>query len=67
MLKVLGLRKLPENRMKQEYELMLKDLENTKPGYTFETVYGTEAEVRTMLKNGGMSEAQVDICFAQAR
>jgi hypothetical protein len=26
MLKVLGLRKLPENQMKQEYELMLKDL-----------------------------------------
>jgi hypothetical protein len=65
MLKVLGLRKLPENQMKREYELMLKDLENTKPGYTFETVYG--AEVRTMLKNGGMSEAQVDTCFAQAR
>jgi hypothetical protein len=35
MLKVLGPRKLAGNQTKQEYELMLKDLENAKPGYTF--------------------------------
>jgi len=66
MLRVLGLRKLPKNLMGYEYELQLHDEEERTPGYTFETKSGTKAQVRAILENGGMTEAQIEVCFAQA-
>lgn len=65
MLKVLGLRKIV-NTDPQEYELRWHDLENKKPGYEQTTVTGTEAVLRPMLKNGGMTEASIDILFMRA-
>jgi hypothetical protein len=66
MYQVLGLRKTDRTEPEQEYELRLRDKENTKPGYTFETEYGTEAQVRAMLKNGGRTAAEIDVYFEQA-
>ena len=54
MYQVLGLRKTDRAEPEQEYELRLRDKENTKPGYVQETEYGTEGQVRAMLRNGGM-------------
>jgi hypothetical protein len=65
MFQVFGLRKVPDTDP-QEYELRLKDKENMKPGYIGRMEYGTEAEVRVMLKDGGMSESDVDRLFKQA-
>ena len=66
MYRVLGLRKTDSTEPEQEYELILKDLENQKSGYIMETEYGTEAGVRAMLKKGGLTDAQIDIYFMQA-
>lgn len=65
MFRVLSLRKVPSTDP-QEYELWLKDKENAKPGYIGRTENGTEAEVRVMLKDGGMSGSDVDRLFKQA-
>jgi hypothetical protein len=65
MFQVLGLRKVPDTDP-QEYELRLKDKENTKPGYIGRMEYGTEAEVRVMLRDGGMSESDIERLFKQA-
>jgi hypothetical protein len=62
MYKVLSLRRIP-NRDPQEYELQLHDSENKKSGYERNTEYGTEEQIRAMLKNGGLSEAQIDLYF----
>ena len=66
MYRVLGLRKTATTEPEQEYELVLKDLENKKTGYTQTTKYGTEGEVRTILKDGGLTEAQIDYYFTRA-
>ncbi|MGP8251305.1 MAG: hypothetical protein ACLQHF_04675 [Terracidiphilus sp.] len=66
MYKVLGLQKIPGSDP-QEYELRLHDSENKKPGYVMDTEYGTEEQMRAMLKNGGLSDAQTDLFFAGAR
>jgi hypothetical protein len=66
MYKVLGLQRIP-NTNPQEYELRLRDSENKKSGYVMDTEYGTEEQIRAMLKNGGLSDAQVDLYFAAAR
>jgi hypothetical protein len=65
MFRVLDLRKVPDTDP-QEYELWLKDLENTKPGYIGKTHHGSESELRTILTNGGMSEPDIDKLFKQA-
>jgi hypothetical protein len=65
MLQVLGLRRVPDTDP-QEYELRLKDKENLKPGYIGRMEYGTEAEMRIMLTDGGMSESDIDRLFKQA-
>lgn len=65
MLRVLDLRKVPDTDP-QKYELWLKDLENTKPGYTGKTHQGSESELRTMLTNGGMPEPDIEKLFRQA-
>jgi len=62
MFLVLGLRKVPDTDP-QEYELWLKDKENTKPGYIGRTVNGTEPEVRAILKEGEMAESDVNKLF----
>jgi hypothetical protein len=66
MYTVLSLRIIP-NTNPQQYELGLHDSENEKPGYEKNTEYGTEEQVRAMLKNGGLSDAQIDLYFAGAR
>jgi hypothetical protein len=65
MFQVLGLRKVP-NTDPQEYELWLKDKENTKPGYIGRTENGTETEVRAMLKDTGATESDINKLFRQA-
>jgi len=67
MYQVLGIRKTPRTEPEQEYELRLRDKENNRPGYIQTTEYGTEVEVRTMLKDGGMTDAQIDVLFATAK
>ncbi|MGP8268824.1 MAG: hypothetical protein ACLQLH_02050 [Terracidiphilus sp.] len=66
MYKVLGLRKIP-NSDPQKYELRLHDSENKKSGYRMNTEYGTEEQLRAMLKNGGLSDAQTDLFFSGVR
>lgn len=63
---ITGLKKLPDTDP-QEYMLLYKDLDNQKPGYSFSTEQGTESKLHHMLKNGGMSEAQISVLFAQAK
>jgi hypothetical protein len=63
MYKILDLRKIP-NTDPQQYELRLNDSENKKPGYVMDTEYGTEEQVRAMLKNGGLNDARIDLYFA---
>ncbi|MGA3135291.1 MAG: hypothetical protein ABSC88_04770 [Terracidiphilus sp.] len=65
MYKVLGIQKIP-NTNPQQYELRLHDSENKKSGYVMTTEYGTEEQVRAMLKNGGLSNAQIDVYFVGA-
>jgi len=65
MYKVLSLTKRT-NSDPQEYELRLHDSENKKPGYVMSTENGTEEQVRAMLKNGGLGDAQIDLYFARA-
>jgi hypothetical protein len=65
MYQVLGLRKVA-NTDPQEFEIRLKDNENTKPGYTMTTDYGTEPDLRIRLKDAGMQEADIERLFAQA-
>jgi hypothetical protein len=67
MFKVLGLRKTGVAGPGQKYELILKDLENQKPGYVQSTEYGTEGEIRAMLKGGGLTDAQIDVYFVQGK
>lgn len=66
MYKVLSLQKR-SNSGPQEYELRLHDSENKKSGYVMNTENGTEEQLRAMLKNGGLSDAQIDLYFAGAR
>ena len=66
MYQVLGLCKIANTEPEQQYELILKDLENKSPGYVQTTEYGTEAQVRAMLKNGGMTETRINIYSERA-
>jgi hypothetical protein len=65
MYQVLGLRKIA-NTDPQEFEIRLKDKENTKPGYMTTTDSGTETELRTRLKDSGMREPDIERLFKQA-
>lgn len=49
----------------QEFEIRLKDKENTKEGYVMTTDYGTESEFGARLKGAGMKEPDIDRLFKQ--
>lgn len=66
MYKVLGIQKLPDTDP-QEYELSLHDSENAKAGYMQTTKYGTEEQIRAILKDGGLTDPVIDLYFANAR
>ena len=66
MYKILGIQQIP-NTDPQQYELRLHDSENKKPGYLWDSEYGTEEQVRAMLKNGGLNDAKVELYFAGTR
>jgi hypothetical protein len=63
--RVLGLRKLL-NTNPQKYELRLHDAANEIRGYFQTTRYGTEGEIRAMLKDGGLTDGQIEFYFARA-
>jgi hypothetical protein len=63
--KIVGLRKTL-SAGPHEYELLIHDPDETTKGYIMTNRYGTEDQVRAMLKAGGMSEAEIDVLFAQA-
>jgi hypothetical protein len=65
MYQVLGVRKI-ENTDPQEFEIRLKDKENTKPAYMMTTDNGTEPELRLKLKEAGMLEPDIEGLFKQA-
>jgi hypothetical protein len=65
MYPVRGLRKA-NNSIPQNFELWLTDPKNKKDGYMFTTKYGTEPEVREMLEEAGVPEADIDKLFRQA-
>ena len=65
MYQVMGLRKIADTDP-QEFEIRLKDKENTKPGYMMTTDSGTEPELRARLKESGMQEADIERLFTQA-
>ncbi len=62
MYQVLGLRQL-ENTEPQEFEIRLRDKENTKEGYVMTTDYGTEPELRARLKDAGMQDGDIERLF----
>jgi hypothetical protein len=57
--RVISLSKVPGTKP-QEFELTLKDTENTKPGYIDKKVHGTELEVREALTLGGLPQSEID-------
>jgi SOS response regulatory protein OraA/RecX len=65
MYQVMGLRKI-EDTDPQEFEIRLKDKENTKPGYMMTTDIRTESELRSRLKEAGMQEPDIERIFKQA-
>jgi hypothetical protein len=65
MFQVLGLRRVKDSEP-EEFELRLRDTENTKSGYVMTTKYGTEAELREGLKEVGMPDADINRLFLQA-
>jgi hypothetical protein len=65
MYPVRGLGKV-NNSNPQKFELWLTDPKNEKDGYLFTTKYGTEPEVRAILKEAGLPEAAIDKLFGQA-
>jgi hypothetical protein len=64
-LRVLGLRRLVGTNP-QAYELRLYDMTEETRGYFQTTRYGTEEEVRAILKVGKLSEGQIEFYFARA-
>jgi hypothetical protein len=62
MYQVLGIRKI-EDTDPLEFEIRLKDKENTKPGYMMTTDSGTELELRARLKEAGMQEPDIEELF----
>ena len=50
----------------QEFQLFLKDSDNTHAGYLGHTEYGTEEVVREMLSLGGMDPDEVEIALRSA-
>jgi hypothetical protein len=62
---VLGLRKAGR-KDPQQFELILKDLDNKDRGYFQTTRYGTEPQLRTILQAGGMLESEIDSLFERA-
>jgi hypothetical protein len=65
MFQVLGMRRVKDTDP-QEFEIQLRDTENTTRGYFMTTKYGTEAELRTRLKEAGMPEGDIHRLFLQA-
>src|SRR6266404_844381 len=59
-LRILGLTKVP-NTDPQQYELRLHDSENQKSGYIWTTQYGTEDQIRAMLKSGGLTPGEIEL------
>jgi hypothetical protein len=62
---VIGLRKT-ENKDPQEFKLKFKDSEN-KDKAAVTTKYGSEPQLRTLLKNGGMSNPEIAHLFEDAK
>jgi hypothetical protein len=62
---IIGLRKTGKTD-EWEFELVMKDLENTTRGYTFTTKYGSEAAIREALLDAEVSQIEVQRLFASA-
>ena len=65
MYQVLGLRRL-QNTDPQEFEILFKDKANTKMGYVITTDHGTEPELRSRLKEGGILGPDIEKLFGSA-
>lgn len=68
MIQLINIVKVP-NTEPQKYRLHFKDAEkhSLRKGYEFESLDGYEAELRERMKNGGMSDAEIDAWFAQVK
>ncbi len=62
MYQALGMRKVKETEP-PEFEIQVKDTENTTRGYFMTTKYGTESELRMRLKEAGMPEGDINRLF----
>jgi hypothetical protein len=51
----------------QEFQLFLKDTENTKKGYVGRTECGTEEVVRKALALGGMKQQELHLAFQRIK
>lgn len=65
MYQILALRKVG-NTDPQQFEVLLKDTENTTRGYLMTTKYGTESELRMRLNEAGMPQSDINQLFLQA-
>jgi hypothetical protein len=66
MIQVHNLRKVG-NEQPEEFELVFKDLETKNEGYYQTIIYGTEAYLREVLRNGGIPGPSIDYLFKNAR
>jgi len=66
MFQVLRLLKIG-NEDPQEFKVIYKDLENKDQGYTQTIRTGTEPQLRTLLKDGGISDPDIDNLFKDVK
>ena len=62
---VINLTKVPGTHP-QEFQLVVKDTDNTKSGYRSTLKYGAEEVVREALTLGGMAQQEIDFAFRRA-
>lgn len=63
MFTVVGLKKLADSGPHQ-YKLTLRDKENKNPNHEGIIHFGTRSQIRSMLKDGGLNDAEIDVMFA---
>jgi len=67
VVKVVGVRKA-DNENPPHFELQYLDLEKkqNEKGYFLTTKYGSETQLRELLKSGGVSDVEIDAYFRNA-
>jgi hypothetical protein len=65
MFKVTELKKIADSGP-QQYKLTVRDTEDTNPNHEGIIHFGTGSQIRSMLKDGGLNDAEIDVMFEAA-